>query len=90
MVRSGSSKNYTFNTSRLPSERTVRVSEMCSVSTIQDYESALFPVINVNTSATQYAQSLKRISFLFGVKGGQDQIHYAMSMNLMIMQSRMN
>ena len=55
VVRSGGSKNYTFNTSRLPSERTVRVSEMCSVSTIQDYESALFPVINVNTSATQYA-----------------------------------
>jgi hypothetical protein len=54
VVTSGSSKNYTFNTSRLPSDRTVRVSEMCSVSTIQDYESALFPVIN-NTSATQYA-----------------------------------
>jgi hypothetical protein len=55
VIRSGSSKNYTFNTSRLPSDRTVHVSEMCSVSTIQDYESALFPVININTSSTQYA-----------------------------------
>jgi hypothetical protein len=42
-----------FNTSLLPLERTVRVSEMCSVTTIQDYESALFPAMN--NSAAQYA-----------------------------------
>ena len=41
------------NTSLLPPERTVRVSEMCSVTTIQDYESALFPAMN--NSAAQYA-----------------------------------
>lgn len=63
VVRSGSSKNYTFNTSRLPPERTVHVSEMCSVSTIQDYESALFPIINENGVARD-----------FGVAGGTNDI----------------
>jgi hypothetical protein len=44
---------YSFNTSRLPAERTNRVKEMDYYgSTIQDYESALFPASN--TTAAQY------------------------------------
>ncbi len=55
VVRIGSTdKNgYIFNTSRLPPARTVRLHEMDYYgSTVQDYESALFPINN--TTAVQY------------------------------------
>jgi hypothetical protein len=87
VVRIGSTEEYShvFNTSRLPKERTARLQEMDYYgSTIQEYESALFPINN--TTVAQYVIFETNQFLNFGEGGANVQrsnpfCHYVLKLN---------